>query len=282
MINGQTKLLCLLGSPVEHSFSPAMHNASFQKLNINASYMAFDVHKNSLKSAIEGLKAFNFVGANVTIPYKIDIMPYLDVIDPKAQKIGACNTVVNRDGTLYGYNTDVDGFIESFKRFQFDFKNKKIAVLGTGGASKAVVVGLLFKEVASIDVYSRTLEKANLFVDQVGSESVHAKSYDEIADSKTYDVVVNTTPIGMHPNEGKSVVQVGAIGHEETIFYDLVYNPLETEFLRQARVSNRRTLNGLDMLVYQGIYALRYWFDHDHDAWTKEDVLEVLKANKII
>ncbi|MCH4888795.1 shikimate dehydrogenase [Acidaminobacter sp. JC074] len=281
MINGKTKTVCLLGSPVEHSFSPMMHNASFQKLGINAKYLAFDVHPSSIEQAVEGVRAFGFLGCNVTIPHKEAVMQHLDEIDPKAERIGAVNTVVNENGRLKGYNTDVDGFIESFKTFHYDFKNKKIAVLGTGGASKAVVVGLLYQGVGEIHIFSRSYDKSSSFCDRIDN-SLKAMTYDQLDETFPYDVVVNTTPVGMHPNEGKSVIHVENLGHKETIFYDLIYNPLETEFLRQGRESGRRTLNGLDMLIYQGIYALRYWVDFDHSKWTRDDVIEVLKASHII
>lgn len=282
MINGKTQLVCLLGSPVEHSFSPMMHNASFQKLDINASYMAFDVKKASLKQAVEGLRNLRFVGGNVTIPHKVDIMQYLDEIDPKAALIGACNTIVLKDDRLCGYNTDVDGFIESFKSLNFDFRKKRIAVLGTGGASKAVVVGFLYENVEEIHLFSRQEEKSKTLASSFGSDKVVGRSYESLEKNYPYDVIVNTTPVGMHPHEGVSVIDASLYGHDQTIFYDLIYNPTETEFLRQARLSGKPTMNGLDMLIYQGIYALRYWFDFDSSLWTKDDVMDVLKTRRII
>lgn len=282
MINGKTKLLCLLGSPVEHSFSPAMHNASFQKNNINAKYMAFDIESKNLKAAVDGLKAMNFIGGNVTIPHKIEIINYLDIVDEKVKMIGACNTIVNRDGKLYGYNTDVDGFLESFKGFSYHLKNKKIAVLGTGGASKAIICGLLFENASQIDVFSRSQSQAVKICDFFERNELIPKTYDEIDNNFSYDVVINTTPVGMHPYEGKSVINVESVGHDETIFYDLIYNPLETEFLKQARLSGRRTINGLDMLIYQGIFALNYWYDNKVISWNREDVVNVLQENGII
>ena len=282
MINGKTRLLCLLGSPVEHSFSPMMHNASFQKIDINASYMAFDVETESLKQAVEGLRAFNFIGANVTIPHKVNVMQYIDELDPKAALIGAVNTIVNNDNKLIGYNTDVDGFTESFKQFQYELKNKKVAVLGTGGASKAVVVGCMYENVEEIHLFSRTFDKAKSLAESFKDNRVIPKSYDELSKDYGYDVIVNTTPLGMHPNEGATVIDSANYGHSETLFYDLIYNPTETEFLKQARLSGRQTINGLDMLIYQGIYALRHWFDYDHSLWTGDNVIEVLEAGNFI
>lgn len=282
MINGKTKLVCLLGSPVEHSFSPMMHNASFHKLNINAKYMAFDVETISLKQAVEGLKALDFAGANVTRPHKVNVMQHIDVIDPKAELIGACNTLVSKDGLIHGFNTDVEGFIESFRSFQYDFKNKKIAVLGTGGASKAILVGFLYEEVGEIHVFSRTKDKSEALAKTLNNPCVTGMSYDELDASYPYDVIVNTTPIGMYPNVDQTIIESDMYGHDDTIFYDLIYNPIETEFLRKARLSGKKTINGLDMLVYQGIYALRHWFDFDESKWTKDDVMAVLMANGII
>lgn len=286
MINGKTKLLCLLGSPVEHTFSPAMHNASFLKMNINAAYMAFDIKTPEIKQTLDGLKAIGFMGANVTIPHKINVMPYLDHIDEKAQLIGAVNTIVNKDKSLYGYNTDVDGFVESFKTQNITLKNKRVAVLGTGGASKAVVVGLLFEKVSNIDVFSRDIVKGKQFIKNLNycENKLSPKIYSEIGDGSTYDIIINSTPLGMHPHEGISVVDTSILGHEQTIFYDLIYNPLETEFLKKARETKRKTINGLDMLIFQGIYALKHWYpDIDVDSiWTKEDVITVLKENAII
>jgi len=283
MINGKTRLLCLLGSPVEHSFSPTMHNASFQKLNINAKYLAFDVHPNTLKQAVEGLRALQFMGANVTIPHKVNVMQYVDVLDPKAAMIGACNTLVHKNDKVYGYNTDVSGFIESFKHIKFNFKNKKIAILGTGGAAKAVLVGFLCEGVESVHLFSRTLQKAQELSDSIKEyDNIIPMTYDTLACDYPYDVVVNTTPLGMHPKEGETVVNPTEIGYKDTVFYDLIYNPEETEFLKLARLSNRRTINGLDMLIYQGLDALKLWLEFDNEKWTREDVLKVLKDSNII
>lgn len=284
MINGNTKLICLLGSPVAHSFSPYMHNAAFEKMEIDASYMAFDVKTEALETILLGLKTMSFIGCNVTSPHKLSIMPFLDEIDEKAKLIGAVNTVVNHDGHLKGYNTDVDGFIESFYQKQITLKDKKIAILGTGGASKAIAIGLLLEGVGHIDVFSRTLKKSKDFVEEVRLKGIYPKTYELLSDSKAYDIVVNCTPIGMHPYEGQTPLDPSRIGHDETVFYDLIYNPRETKFLELARKSGRETINGLDMLIFQGIYALKYWLPgiNVDTMWHKEDVLEVLVANNVI
>lgn len=284
MINGKTKLLCLLGTPVAHSFSPIMHNAAFNKLGINASYMAFDIPTSDLQKSIDGLKVMGFVGANVTSPHKLEIMQYLDHIDENAQLIGAVNTIVNREGILYGYNTDYLGFIEALKIRNVDLENIRVAILGTGGAAQASIVGLLNENVGIIDIFSRHVNKGQELIEKLNNnEKLSALEYDTIY-SKSYDLVINATPLGMHPYEGISPIEVDKVGEDKTIFYDLIYNPSESEFLRQARVSKRITLNGLDMLIYQGIYALKFWFDGliDEELWNQKTVLEILKEANII
>lgn len=282
MINGNTKLLCLLGSPVAHSFSPAMHNAAFNKLGINASYMAFDIPSTSIEKTLMGLKEINFVGANLTSPHKNAVIPFLDDIDPLALKIGAVNTVLYKEGRLKGFNTDVLGFVEAIKIRGVNLQNKKIAILGTGGAAQAATVGLLNEPVEKIDVISRNLDKARTMVAPFKTDKICAKSYDEIEMPEIYDLIVNATPLGMHPFEGKSPIDVSVYGHAQSVYYDLIYNPSETEFLRQARVLNRMTINGLDMLIYQGIYALKYWYDFDETKWTRDDVLGVLRSSGVV
>lgn len=280
-INGRTKLLCLLGSPVKQSFSPLMHNASFSKLNINASYMAFDIEHEEIEKALLGLKAMNFIGCNVTKPHKLAVMPFLDHIDENATQIGAVNTIVNKEGKLYGYNTDMFGFIESIKSRDLTLENKTVAVLGTGGAAKAVVVGLLNEKVKEILIFSRDILKANSFLADINHDGkLSSHTYKDIS-NQTYDYIINTTPIGMHKDD-PSIINVTRAGHDDTVFYDLIYNPKETTFLREARESGRQTINGLDMLIYQGIAALELWFEFDSKGWTRDDVIDVLIKENII
>lgn len=282
MINGKTKLLCLLGSPVAHSFSPAMHNAAFKKLGINASYMAFDIPSESIEATLKTLKEVNFVGANFTSPHKNAVIPFLDKIDPLALKIGAVNTVNYIEGKLIGYNTDVLGFVEALKIRDIQLEKKKIAILGTGGAAQAASVGLLNEQVESIHIFSRSLEKSRGLLNQLESPNVFAVTYDDTMDFKSFDIIVNATPIGMHPYEDKTPISVKDFGHESSVYYDLIYNPPETIFLQEAKELNRVTINGLDMLIFQGIYALRYWYDFDDNQWTRDDVLAILKANGVV
>ncbi len=279
MIDGKTKLICLLGSPVGHSFSPKMHNNTLEKVNINARYLAFDVSKESLSSAINGLKAIDFIGSNVTIPHKTEVMKHLDHIDDRAKLIGAVNTVVNRDGNLYGYNTDIDGFIESFNLRDIKLQNKKVAVFGTGGSAKAVLVGLLYEKIDHIDVFSRELLKSKQLINDISycSELLNPKTYSDLDETYPYDIIINTTPVGMHPNVDACVIDASNFGHKDTVFYDLVFNPLETRFLREARLSGRQTINGLDMLILQGLYSFKHWFpEADMSDITRDSVLECL------
>lgn len=274
MINGKTKLLCLLGSPVEHSFSPLMHNAACERLKLNASYLAFDIERDKIEITLDGLKSLKFLGCNVTSPYKVDVMPYLDVIDPLAQSIGAVNTIVYRNFKLHGYNTDALGFIEPFFQKNINLKQKKIAVLGTGGASKAVIAGLRHAGVECLDIYSRTK------IDR-SKDGLTYKIYDNF-DYDAYNLVINTTPLGMNETIEQAPIDTALLTQKNLILYDLIYNPLETKFLREG-AKDALKINGLDMLIYQGLYALEHWFSKDLvQEWTYDDVYRLLVENEII
>lgn len=289
MINGNTKLLCLLGSPVEHSFSPIMHNDSLERMNLNAQYMAFNIKTELLSESLKGLKALGFIGANITIPHKVNVMKYLDFIDEKAKMIGAVNTIVNVNDRLFGYNTDVVGFIESFKLRNINLYNKKICVFGAGGAAKAIIVGLLFEKVEHIDIFSRKRFQFNDIFDEISIDlfkdtKLKFLVYDEFDSGYLYDIVINTTPVGMYPNVDELIIDVKSVGYKDTVFYDLIYNPLETKFLKEARKSNRLGINGLDMLILQGIYSLKHWFPNVdvENKIQRDTVMNTLKKNNII
>ncbi|MBN2797033.1 MAG: shikimate dehydrogenase [Clostridia bacterium] len=275
MINGKTKLLCLLGSPVSHSFSPLMHNAACERLELNASYLAFDIERDKIQIALEGLKSMNFIGCNVTSPYKVEVMPYLNVIDPIAKEIGAVNTIAYKNHQLIGYNTDVEGFIESFKQRNIPLENKKIAVLGSGGASKAVIIGLKYQRVKSIDLYSRTINESN-------NDWLTYKNYDNF-DYDAYDIIVNCTPLGMGKHIKLSPIDTSLITRKDIVLYDLIYNPYETVFLKNGP-HDAIKINGLDMLIHQGIFAYKYWFEDIklHKKWEYDDVFKLLVEHKII
>jgi shikimate dehydrogenase len=247
-INGKTKITGIIGNPVEHTLSPAMHNAAFASLKVNAVYVPFLVMAEDLGRAVEGLRALNAAGFNVTVPHKEKVIKYLDGIDALARKIGAVNTVVSNYGKLIGHNTDASGFIKSFKR-KFSVKKKKVLLLGAGGAGKSIAFALRENGVSEIYVYDIDRKKA------AGMPAIAIGRADLEAAVKTADMLVNSTPAGMR--EGPPPVNVNLL-KKGLFVYDIVYNR-ETELIKAARKKGLPHLSGMDMLLYQGADAFELW-----------------------
>lgn len=264
-IDGQTRLVGLLGFPVEHSLSPCMQNAAFQALSLNYAYVPLRVHPRDVPAAVTGLAALGFVGANVTIPHKQAVMPYLDVVSAEAEAIGAVNTIVIKEGLLSGHNVDATGFMAPLEDLGLTGQGLRALVLGAGGAARAVVYGLALTG-ASVTVLNRTLERARSLVDVIGPHLPAASltcgplTREAIAGiAPAVDLVVNTTSLGMPPHEGSSPWPEALPFPPRAIAYDLIYVPAETRLLAAARAAGARTLNGLPMLVHQGAAAFRLW-----------------------
>ena len=260
-INGNTKIYGIIGYPVKHSFSPKMLNAAFSKLKMNAVYLPFSVKPEEISQAIDGIRALNISGFNVTIPHKSSIIKYLDEITPIARKIGAVNTVININGRLIGTNTDAPGFISSLKALNFSPFNKNIGLIGAGGSARAVLVGLAESGVSRIIIYNRTLERAKKL------ESEFSNSFPEISiktvsldDIKNYhlDLLVNSSSVGMAPNE--SPIDLN-LEHKIENIVDIIYSPTQTQLIIQAQKLGIPNINGLGMLLYQGCEAFKYWTD---------------------
>ena len=255
------KLYGLIGCPVSHSMSPEMHNDAFQNHRVKASYHAFHVETHHLEKAVIGLKALGVAGFNVTIPHKIAVIDYLDKIEPVAAKIGAVNTVVNNNGSLLGYNTDGLGFVRSLKQLQpTSLHDKKILLIGAGGAARGIYFTLAAEGVKHIDICNRTVEKAAFLINDctynVVSESL---TLDEAEKQlQQYDIVINTTSIGMHPNIDQQPISLKNL-KAHTIVSDIIYNPLETQWLKQASAKGALTQNGVGMFIYQGALAFEKW-----------------------
>lgn len=264
IIDADTKLYCLIGTPVSKSLSPNIHNLIFQYNLINAKYLAFNIKNTSeLEKAVEGIRALGIQGFNVTIPYKIAIMKYLDEIDEKAKILGAINTVVNIDGKLKGFNTDGDGFVKSLKDIGVDLKNKKIALIGAGGAAHSIAVSLAYEGTNELIIFNRTIENANNLKQLVKTyfPLINVSCY-EIGD-ETYipnniDILINTTPIGMYPNINDIPISLNLFT-TNTMIYDIIYKPKKTKLLLEAEKLGYKTLNGLDMLINQAIYSQQIW-----------------------
>jgi shikimate dehydrogenase len=272
-ISGTTRLLALLGDPVGHSLSPAMHNAALAAAGIDAAYMALPVKPENLGAAIAGLRAVNFMGANVTLPHKSAVIPFLDEISPLARTLGAVNTIVNRDGKLYGDTTDAAGFIAAFEDEGHSFDGAQVAILGNGGSARTIATALpLMRKVSRITLVARNLAKAEALIEEIrsalGDPANAAVAPDVILNALTVDqyarvaadhaLVVNTTPVGMTPLVDATPLPAEHL-HPHQIVYDIVYNPVETRLLREAKAAGCRVLGGLGMLVYQGKIAFEQW-----------------------
>lgn len=258
-ISGSTVVYGIIGDPIEHSMSPAMHNAAFQKLGMNAVYIPFRVKEERLPLAINGIRALNIKGFNVTIPHKIAIMALLDEIDPLATKIGSVNTVVNRDGKLTGYNTDSGGFIRALLCENISLKDKTVVVLGAGGAAISACFALANHN-CNIIIINRTLSQAKLWADKIYINTnilpvVLPLNNDSLSSAlKRADILINATSVGMWPDTDSTLVTAEYM-HPGLIVYDLVYNPLETRLLKEARKAGAKCISGMEMLLYQGIEA---------------------------
>ncbi|MCC7554103.1 MAG: shikimate dehydrogenase [Methanobacteriaceae archaeon] len=265
MIDGNTNLLGLIGNPVEHSFSPVMHNAAFKELKLNYVYLPFKVEKENLKNVITGANSLNIKGLNVTIPYKIDIIKYLDNLDPIAKLIGAVNTIdLNR---MKGYNTDGIGALKAIEEIT-NIKNKKLVITGAGGASRAISFQFANSAIDELVIINRNEKKAVLLAKEIKNSGLHDNvKYGSLSELKNElsnaDIFIDTTPIGMDPNINDEPIANSKILHEDLIVNDIVYNPLETSLIKEAKKVNAKTVSGLKMLIYQGAESFKIWTGED-------------------
>ena len=261
VIKGSTKVVGLIGEPVEHSFSPPMHNEAFKTLGLDYVYVPFNVSPDNLKSAIEGANSLNIQGLNVTIPHKINVIKYLKELDPIAELIGAVNTIDFKN--LKGYNTDGIGCIRAIEEVT-KIKDKNIVVAGAGGAARAIVFYLAKYGAEEVNILNRNLKKAeNLANDLLASNLISNVNSSDISEiSKCIsdaDILIDTTPIGMHPNVSDEPIVKAADIHEELVVNDIVYNPNETVLLKEAIKANAKVVYGIKMLLYQGAESFKIW-----------------------
>lgn len=264
-VTAHTKQLGIIGCPADHSFSPAMHNYISSEMGEDYIYCAYNVRPESLAGAIDGMRALGIRGYNVTAPHKREVMQYLDVLSEQAKLLGSVNTVVNRDGVLYGYNTDSDGFYAALENAGIKVSGSNILIMGCGGVVRPTLVRLIQANPASVTVVNRTMAKAERLADEL-YKTMGFKIKTEF-DSSGYDIIINTTSAGMEPQEDKLPIDsIAAIKDLDFIkpgcaAVDMIYNPSETLFLKEARERGARTLNGLDMLIYQGVIAYELFTD---------------------
>jgi len=251
--NAKTKLCGIIGNPIEHSMSPAMHNAAFEQLGLNYVYLAFCV--SDVEGAIRGMRSLNIRGLSVTVPHKLAVMQYLDEFDPVAQQIGAVNTVVNDTGCLKGYNTDWIGFVRSLEA-HISIRDKHVVILGAGGAARALAFGIKQRG-GKMTILNRAEEiaMAQSLAAEIGCPWGDFSQLQPVTEA---DIVVNATSVGMSPLNDITVIETRYLRPEHVI-YDIVYNPMETKFLREAKERGCRVIPGYEMLLLQGVAQFELW-----------------------
>jgi shikimate dehydrogenase len=249
-IDQHTALYMVLGRPIVHSLSPIMQNAAFSAKGINAVYLAFETE--DLRDAVRGLRALNIKGASVTIPFKSQIIPYLDEIDPLASRIGAINTIVNGKGRLTGYNTDATGALKALEE-RISLSGKSCLIIGAGGTARAIGTALKDKGV-NIWIANRSSDRGKSLAASLGCPFIQLK---DLGDIQT-DLMIQTTPVGMYPDVELCLVPEHML-KKGVVVMDVIYNPIETKLLRLAKRNGCHTINGLHMFVFQGSEQFRIW-----------------------
>jgi shikimate dehydrogenase len=259
----------ILGDPVAHSLSPVMHNAAFEKLGMDAVYLAFRVSKGELEDAIKGAKSLGIAGLNVTIPLKEKALLFVDA-EEVAKKIGAINTIDFSSGTPIGYNTDGIGSMRMLKETVGELKGKRALTLGAGGAAKAISF-YLDAEGARVTIANRTKERAAQLASNLRNADFIGLGAELKRHIKDSDILINATSVGMHPHEDSTLVNADSM-HPDLVVFDIVYNPMETKLLKEAkRAGVKKVVNGVKMLVYQGAASFRIWTK-------KEPPIEVMET----
>ena len=249
-IDTKTLLYAVIGDPVSHSLSPLMHNTAFKHIDYNGVYLAFNVK--DIASAISGIKSLGIKGVSVTIPHKQTVMEHLDDIDEKALNIGAVNTIINKEETLVGYNSDCLGAINALKE-KTSIQGKKVVIIGAGGAARAIGFGIL-AEGGDLIILNKFKDEGELLANDL------RVNYYPITDFEKLDcqILINATPLGMTPNVETTPVKSESL-HKDMIVMDIVYNPLKTRLLKEAESKGCTTVDGVSMFIYQGAFQFELW-----------------------
>ena len=263
-INGYTRLAAVVANPIKHSISPFIHNSAFEATHTNGVYLAWEVEGTDLAETVANIRRYQMYGINLSMPYKEQVIPYLDQLSEEACLIGAVNTVVNREGTLIGYNTDGKGFFKSLPSFKIS--GKKMVLLGAGGAAKAILAQAILDGVSQISVFVRSssMEKTRPYLEKIQNATgfrvdlFALEDIQELQDSITQaDLLVNATSVGM---DGSSQpIPTSIVLPEKLMVADVIYQPFETPFLKWARNQGNQSINGLGMLLYQAAEAFELW-----------------------
>ncbi|HTY23950.1 MAG TPA: shikimate dehydrogenase [Desulfomonilaceae bacterium] len=263
MVKGTTKLLGIIGDPISHSLSPAMHNIAFEATGMDCIYVPLPVRPKHLGEAVRGLCSLGFMGVNVTVPHKEKVLPFLDRVSDEAARIGSVNTIKIHDGRVLGDNTDWQGFLNHLAEIPFDPEGSEALILGSGGSARSVAYALLSKG-ARVTLCGRSIETtakvAEHFRKFFPATNPGAMTYDQLSLQRiNADMVINTTPLGMPPQFSSSPWPEKAMFPKCGLVYDLVYNPPITPFIEQALKNGVRAVNGLGMLVHQAALAFNIW-----------------------
>ena len=254
-----SKTYAVIGDPIDHSLSPNIHNAAFRHSKLDHTYIAYKIPAGELAAGIEALKAIKIAGFNVTIPHKIEMMKFLDEMDTTCKVIGAVNTVLNENGKLKGYNTDMIGFLDPIKKKNFTIKNSQVLLLGAGGAARAIITAMIKEKASKISIVNRTQENANKLADfakkiggNVDTISIH-EANKLITD---YKFIINSTSIGMR-NE-PSPISTENTG-KNSIVYDIVYQPINTDLIKKSKENGATIIYGYEMLLSQAACSFEIW-----------------------
>ena len=263
-INGYTRLAAVVANPIKHSISPFIHNSAFEATETNGVYLAWEVEATDLAETVANIRRYQMYGINLSMPYKEQVIPYLDQLSEEACLIGAVNTVVNREGTLIGYNTDGKGFFKSLPSFKIS--RKRMVLLGAGGAAKAILAQAILDGVSQIAVFVRSssMEKTRPYLEKIQNATgfrvdlFALEDVQDLQDSITQaDLLVNATSVGM---DGSSQpIPTSIVLPKQLLVADVIYQPFETPFLKWARNQGNQSINGLGMLLYQAAEAFKLW-----------------------
>ncbi len=252
VINALTKVYGVFGNPARHSKGPEIHNAAFRHHGFNAVYLAFEV--DDIARAVSAMKTLPIHGASITIPFKTSIMDHLDWIDPDAATVGAVNTVIYHDGRLYGYNTDHKAAVEPLK--PMGIKDRRVCIIGAGGAAQAVAYGI-HREKGRLIIVNRSADRGQSLAHKYGGEFIPAGDFQTLSQLHP-DMIINTTPVGMYPDTGALSFPCQNLD-AATIVMDIIYSPLQTRLLNEAASRGCRTIDGLSMFLYQAAAQFNLW-----------------------
>ena len=257
----------VIGNPIDHSLSPKLHNHWFKENNIDAIYDKKKIEENDLKNIITKLKKKQINGINVTVPFKKTVIPYLDKLSLEAEQTQSVNTIISSNDNLVGHNTDIGGFIKAIKKINFDMKGKKIFILGAGGVVSSIIFALNKMNVSKIIISNRTKKKAEDLKSQF-----HNLEILDWGDINDFDVIINATSLGL--NKESINLDFSKFSNDK-FFYDVIYNPAETNFLKEGKKLGNRTENGKLMFVYQAFEAFKLW--HGIEPQINSNTIEIIK-----